>query len=137
MNKDIITIIEQSTQESFKETGSFPERVKTLIDAGIERYYADLIGRQTTYYATDGSMHTSKMPYPNPPIRGSIFSERDVIEALRTIQRGEISYSEFLNRIIKGGTVNYTVFLLGKQVHYVGAKGEIYIERFPGQKQND
>jgi uncharacterized protein YbcV (DUF1398 family) len=137
MNKDIINMIGHSTQKSFTKDGSFLERVKTLIDAGIERYYTDLSGIQTIYYGIDGSIYTEKMPYPNPPLRGEKFSEKDVIEALRAIQRGEIIYPEFLNRIIKAGAVNYTVFILGDQVHYVGVKGEIYIEHFPGKNQDD
>ena len=137
MSKDVIKIIEHGEQASFKGELSFPERVKSLIDAGIERYYIDLTGVQAIYYATDGSMYTAKLPYPNPPVRGDIFSEKDVVEAVRAIQRGEIIYPEFLNRIIKAGVVNYTAFLGGKQVHYIGAKGEIYIEHFPQKGQND
>jgi uncharacterized protein YbcV (DUF1398 family) len=137
MNKDIVHIIERSTQKSFTKEGSFPERVKTLMDAGIERYYTDLTGIQTIYYGTDGSIYTEKMPYPNPPSRGEKFSEKDVIEALGAIQRGEIIYPEFLNHIIKAGVVNYTIFLSGNRAHYLGAKGEIYIEAFPGKNQND
>ena len=136
MNKEIIKIIEDSTIKNFTKEDSFPERVKTLIDAGIERYYTDLSGIQTIYYGTDGATYTEKMPYPNPPKRGDTFSEKDIIEALRTIQRGEIRYPDFLNRIIKAGVVNYTVFLLGGQAHYVGNKGEIYIEHFPVNKEN-
>lgn len=136
MNKEIINIIEDSTKKSFTKEDAFPERVKTLIGAGIERYYTDLSGIKTIYYGTDGATYTEKMPYPNPPKRGDTFSEKDIIEALRAIQQGEITYPDFLNRIIKAGVVNYTVFLLGRQAHYVGGKGEIYIERFPGNKKN-
>lgn len=132
MNKEIIDIIESTVQGSFKGELSFPEVVKKLMDADIERYYTDLIAFQKIYYVADGSVHTLKLPYNNSPERGE-FSEKDVIEAVRTIQRGEIDYPEFLGRIIKAGVVNYTAFLLGKQVHYVGARGEIYIEHFPGK----
>lgn len=137
MNKDLINVIEHGEKASFKGEISFQERVKSLIEGGIEHYYVDLIAFQTIYYASNGSMYTAKLPYPNPPVRGEIFSEKDVIEALRSIQRSEIIYPDFLNRIIKAGVVNYTAFLTGKQVHYVGAKGEIYIEHFPGKFQND
>jgi len=131
MDKRIIDIIERNLKESFSGEYTFPEVVKNLIAAGIERYYTDLVALKTTYYATDGSHCTIQSPYPNSFKTGENFSEKDVIEAVRTIQRGEINYPEFLNRIIKAGTVNYTAFLLGKQVHYVGANGQIHIEHFP------
>lgn len=137
MNKDVINIIERAEQASFTGGISFPERVKSLIEAGIQHYYVDLIALQTTYYASDESMYTAKLPYPNPPARGEVFSKKEVIEALRAIQRGEISYPDFLTHIIKAGVINYTAFLLGKQVHYLGAKGEIYIEHFPQRDHND
>ena len=136
MKQETIDIIERNMQASFSGEYTFPQIVKNLIEAGIERYYTDLIGLQNIYYTTDGSFYTSKLPYSQPPKRGEIFSEKDVIDAVRTIQRGEIIYPEFLNRVLKAGTVSYNAFLLGRQVHYVGAKGEIYIEPFPQQVKN-
>ena len=131
MDKRTMDIIEHNLKGSFSGEHTFPEAVKNLIAAGIERYYIDLVALKKTYYAMDGTHCTIQLPYQNDLKTGESFSEKEVIDALRTIQRGDIIYPEFLNRIIKAGTVNYTAFLLGKQVHYVSAKGEIYIEYFP------
>lgn len=131
MNQETINIIEKGLQASFTGENSFPEVVKNLINAGIERYYTDLIAFQKTFYATDGSTYTAKLPYSNPPVPGEIFAEKDIAEAIKAIQRGEIIYPEFLNRAIKAGVVSYTVYFLGKQVQYNGAKGEIHTENFP------
>ena len=131
MDKRTMDIIEHNLKGSFSGEHTFPEVVKNLIAAGVERYYTDLVALKTTYYAMDGTHCTIQLPYQNDLKTGESFSEKEVIDALRIIQRGDIIYSEFLNRIIKAGTVNYTAFLLGKQVHYVSAKGEIYIEYFP------
>lgn len=133
----MIDTIESISQGSFKGDLAFPDVVKKLMDGNVAHYYTDLITFQKTYYAIDGSIHTSKLPYTNSSVIGNIFSEKDVVEALRAIQRGDIEYPEFLDRIIRAGVINYTAFLLGKQVHYVGAKGDIYIEHFPGQDKND
>jgi DNA-binding MarR family transcriptional regulator/uncharacterized protein YbcV (DUF1398 family) len=129
-DKKAIDMIEQGIQENFKRNKPFPEWVATLKDAGIERYYADLVALQVTYYSTDHA-HTAKLPYLNPPTRGEIFSEDELVGAIRASQRGEILYPEFLNRAIKAGVVSYTVYLSGKQVQYMGEKGEIHIEHFP------
>lgn len=131
MRQETIDIIEHGIHATYEGKMGFPEWVQILINAGIERYYADLVAQQITYYATNGSIYTAKLPHPKASMSGITFSEKGVIDALRTVQRGEIIYPEFLNRAIKAGTVNYTIFLLGKQAHYIGSKGEIYIENFP------
>lgn len=137
MNKSTIDIIEHGLQATYKGEMGFLDWVKILIQEGIERYYADLVAQQVTYYTTDGSVYTTKLLHPQAS-RGDVpFSEKGVIDALRANQQGEIFYPEFLNRAIKAGTVNYTIFLLGKQAHYIGAKGEIYIELFPQRLIND
>lgn len=133
MNKNTIEIIEYNQRASFSGEYTFPEVVRNLVDTGIERYYVDLVGLQKIYYAGAGSLYVSKLSYPTPFPIGEKFSEKEVIEALRAIQKGRISYPDFLDLIMKAGTVNYTVFIHGKQVHYVGSKGEIYIENFPGE----
>lgn len=137
MKQEPIDIIEHGLHATYQGKMSFPEWVKTLVNAGIERYYADLVAQQVTYYATDGAVYTAKLSHPKALMSGITFSEKGVIDALRTVQRGEIIYPEFLNRAIKAGTVNYTIFLLGKEAHYIGAKGEIYIEKFPQRAKND
>ena len=134
MNKKIIDVIEHNQKASFSGESTFPEIVGNLMNARIVRYYADLVALQKIYYERDGSIYVSKLPYPNPPQMGEQFSEKQIIEALRSTQQGKIDYTEFLDRIIKAGTVNYTVFIHGKQAHYIGAKGEIYIEHFPSQQ---
>lgn len=125
-----IHMIEQGIQDNFTGNKPFPEWVAALMGAGIERYYTDLVALTVTHYST-GDVYTTILPYPNPPVRGEVFSENELIEAIRASQQQEINYPEFLNRAIKAGVVSYTVFFLGKQVHYFGAKGEVHIEHFP------
>ena len=137
MKQDTIDIIEQGIQATYKGEMGFLDWVKILLGAGIERYYADLVARQVTYYATDGSVYTAKLPHPTAATSGVIFSEEDIKNGLLANQRGEIIYPGFLSCALKAGVVNYTVFLLGKQAHYIGGKGEIYIQHFPQQVKND
>lgn len=131
MDKQRTEMIEQSLKKNFSVGIPFPEWIKTLIEAKIDRYYADLVAFQTTYYATDGTTYTTHIPLLNPSTRGESFSETDLVNAIRASQQGVIGYPEFLNRALKAGVVSYTVYLSGKQVQYMGAKGEIHVEHFP------
>lgn len=62
------------------------------------------------------------------------FSDAEVDAAVRTIQRGEILYMEFVRRVMAAGCVGWVVLLDGRQTQYFGRKGEIHIERFPAPK---
>jgi uncharacterized protein YbcV (DUF1398 family) len=130
MNQETINTIERFQKAT---TYCFPEKVKTLAEKGVDWYYADLIQHQQTYYGRDESTYTTALPLVTTPKSSTDFSETKVIEALRAIERGDITYPEFLTRIAQAGTVSYTIFLRGKKVLYVGAKGETYTEPFPGE----
>lgn len=134
MEQATTAIIEQDIQLAYEGKISFPETVKNLLEVGVERYYTDLIAHQKTYYAQGGAVHFLRLPKSKMPQDAGPFSKEGIVAALRAIQRSEIDYPEFLRRIIRAGTVGYSAFLLGKQVHYFGAKGEIYIENFPTSK---
>lgn len=131
MNQETIKIIEHF-QKATKY--SFPEKVRKLSERDIEWYYADLVQQQQTYYGEDDSTYTTKLNFTTTPKRGADFSESKVVGALRAIERGDITYPEFLTRIVQAGTVSYTIFLKSKKVLYVGAKGETYSEPFPGEQ---
>jgi uncharacterized protein YbcV (DUF1398 family) len=60
-----------------------------------------------------------------------VFSETDLVSAIRASQRGEIIYPEFLRRACAAGVVNYTVHLHGRKAIYLSRLGDIYIEPFP------
>jgi hypothetical protein len=50
------------------------------------------------------------------------FSAEGVEKALRAIQRGEIGYREFCERIAAAGCVGYIVSLAGRRALYYGAR---------------
>lgn len=131
MDKQRIEMLEKGIHENFTVGVPFLEQVKKLRNAGIDRYYTDLFALQNTYYASDGSSYTAQLPLSHPRVRGEAFSESEMVDALHANQQGMINYPEFLNRIIKAGVVSYSVYLLGHQVHYMGTKGEVYVQHFP------
>lgn len=63
------------------------------------------------------------------------FSAEDVEQALRAIQRGEIGYREFCERIAAAGCVGYIVSLAGRRALYYGRANDSYVEWFPGAKR--
>lgn len=108
----------------------FPEAVKRLLAAGIERYYADLIKMEKIFYTRTGEYYVEPMLFEKMPAIGEDFNETKLLAALTLVQRGEIDYPTFIKDIIAAGAVNYSVYLAGGQAVYVGRKGENHIEKF-------
>ena len=127
-------VLQETMNGSFSGTMSFPEVVGRLLAGGVERYYADLVGLQKTYYGVGGTAQANALPLTDPPTIPDTFVEDVVKEALVAIQQRKIQYPEFLRRIMAGGTASYTVFLQGKKTLYVGRHGDFYVEPFPGSK---
>ena len=131
MKQEIRDMIDQKLREGFDGKGSFPEAVQMMRDAHIERYHVDFVRLEATYYAKDGSSYQTKMPTDRTYRISDVFCEESLINTLRTIQRGEITYPEFIEGATKAGAVSYTVYITGRQVPYFGKKGETYVEHFP------
>lgn len=125
-------VIEECTRLSFNNAG-FPEVVKRLGATGVERYTADLVRLEKTYYGIGGDTAADTLPLEDPPAIGGDFVETGVREALAATQNGEIGYAEFLRRIMAAGTASYTVFLNGRRAIYFGRHGDFHVERFPGE----
>ena len=129
MESSTIEVIKHSLTNSYQGKVAFPQVVKELLDSGIERYYVDLVANKNIYYnqheafSLETPVHTGFTRRP--------FSQEGVVQAIRASQNGQIDYNEFLHQIIEAGTVGYTAFLTGKQVHYFGALGDVHVEKFP------
>lgn len=129
-----IAAMEECSRSSAKESISFPEVVQKLIAAGVESYYADLRQHRKTYYMPDGSAHTvHDEGLESYPVSVE-FSADGVRDAIKSIQRGEIQYREFLRWIMTAGAATYTVYISGKRAIYTGRKGDSYTEWFPGSR---
>jgi hypothetical protein len=59
------------------------------------------------------------------------FSAARVEAAVRAIQRKEIGYHEFCERIAAAGCVGYVVSLVGRRAVYYGRGFDTYVEPFP------
>ena len=111
---------------------TFPETIRNLIGLGVERYYADLIANQKTYYLSDNLPYQIKMKEDTAQhTKAGAFKESELVKALRDIQAGNIGYCEFIECAKSSGVVSYSVYINGAQVHYLGKNGELYVEHFP------
>jgi uncharacterized protein YbcV (DUF1398 family) len=127
------SIVKEMTRRSFAGDIRFPEVVRQLAEAGVERYIMDFAVHMKITVGTDGSAYTDTYTLDGGQIADA-FDETGVVSALRAIQRGEILYQEFLRAIMKAGCVGYTVTITGRRALYFGRRGEVYVEVFPPQK---
>lgn len=109
----------------------FGEVVQRLTAAGIERYHADYTRMETTYYTAQGDSCVVPLAHESARI-GEAFSKELIEAAVRKAQRGEIMYPEFTRLALEAGCVGYFVQITGQRVQYLGRKGEIHTEWFPG-----
>jgi len=123
-----------ATAESDAERVTFPEVVKKLIDAGVERYHTDLVCSTKTYYMPDGAFET--LPCHVVKAAASEFDAKGVEAAIRAIQAQTIKYREFCDRIAASGCVGYFVSFAGRRAAYYGRTGDTYVEWFPGAKHD-
>jgi uncharacterized protein YbcV (DUF1398 family) len=123
-------IIKECTVLSLAERITFPEVVMKLAGAGVERYIADLVGKQKFSYGKHGETHTGALAFDGPEITAD-FNASAVAATIKDIQQGRIKYQEFLCRIMEAGCSHYEVFIIGRQAVYFGRDGSQHIEKFP------
>lgn len=109
---------------------AFPEVVKRLKEAGVERYNADLCRAERIFYMPDGSSHLVASEQLRRPA-AEVFSPAGVEAALRAIQAQKIDYRAFCEQIAAAGCVSYLVSLAGRRAVYFGRTGENFVELFP------
>ena len=126
-----LEVIHACVKGSADGTLKFPEVVKKLMDIGVERYTADLVRLEDTFYSRKDESVNEKIPVTALPKVAQHFSAEGVQNAIRASQQGKIDYKEFLRLVMNAGTASYVVYLDGRQAIYYGRKGECHIEKFP------
>ena len=130
MKQEIIAVMHECAIRSDAGTITFPEVAGKLAGAGVEWYHTDLYRAEHTYYMPNAESHIEPMdPLPVPVAEE--FSDAGVDAAVRSIQRGEIKYDEFVRRIMSAGCNGYFVLINGRKALYFGRKGEEHVEMFP------
>jgi uncharacterized protein YbcV (DUF1398 family) len=135
MNQEIVAVMHECATRSHAGSISFPEVVGKLAVADVEWYHTNLHRAEHTYYMPSGESHIEPMyELPEPVARE--FSDPGVDVAVRSIQRGEIKYDEFVRRIMAAGCNGYFVLIAGRKTVYFGRKGEEHVELFPAASKN-
>jgi uncharacterized protein YbcV (DUF1398 family) len=130
MRADVVKAMQECTDASDQERIDFPGVVHKLMQAGVERYHADLLRGEKIYYLASGESHRT----PSAPVGvapATAFSADGVAAAVKAIQQQEIQYREFCERIARAGCVAYLVSLAGRRAVYYGRAGDSYVEHFP------
>jgi uncharacterized protein YbcV (DUF1398 family) len=125
--------IDECMKASFADT-PFPQVVQRLVGAGVTSYTADLVKLRNTYYGAATEAYDEALPLKDSPAVASKFDSATVVSTVKSIQRGEIGYAEFLRRIMGAGCSHYEVFISGRKAMYFGRDGEFYTEPFPQAK---
>ena len=126
-----VQVLRDCTGLAFAGRITFPESIRRMTAAGVERYCADLVTFQKILYSAEGQHHTELLPLTDPPKIAHSFSQTGVQDAIRAIQAQQIDYPEFLRRIMRAGVVYYDVFIGGRKVIYTGRDGDFHVEDFP------
>jgi uncharacterized protein YbcV (DUF1398 family) len=138
MDENLMAVFRECGVGSVAGTMNFPTVVGKLIEVGSEGYRCDLYRREKTYYMPDGGSYIEQLHLDPREFNGAHiahrFDEARIVEALRAVQTGDITYVEFLHRIMKAGCVGYQVCITGKRALYCGRQGDVYTEWFPGAK---
>ena len=130
MNDRTRQVMHECSSGSIDGSMAFPEVVSKLAAIGCEQYHADLPRQEKTYYLPDGESHIEPLPTPSQSIAPT-FSADGIVAALRAIQAGQISYVEFLGRIVAAGCVGYFVYVAARRAIYLGRNGDMHVEHFP------
>jgi uncharacterized protein YbcV (DUF1398 family) len=130
MNAEAKAVMRECTEGSDAGRLSFPEVIGKLMAVGVERYHADLVRGEKTYYLPDDQSEVLGSETVAGPAARS-FSAAGVEAAVRAIQGRKIQYREFCQRIAEAGCVGYFVTLSGRRAVYYGRDAETYMEPFP------
>jgi uncharacterized protein YbcV (DUF1398 family) len=125
--------IEECMKLSFADT-PFSKIIPMLAGAGVTSYTADLVKLCNTYYDAAAEAYDEVLPLKDGPAIAPKFDSATVAATVKSIQRGEIGYAEFLRRIMDAGCSHYEVFIAGRKAMYFGRDGEFHTEPFPTQK---
>jgi uncharacterized protein YbcV (DUF1398 family) len=123
-------VIAECMKQSFADT-PFSRIIPQLAGAGVQSYGADLVKLRSTYYDTGSKAFDEVLPLKDAPMIAPAFDSATVRATVKSIQRVEIGYAEFLRRIMTAGCSHYAVYIGGRKAMYFGRDGEFYTEPFP------
>ena len=113
------------------KVGGFPYLAETLRRAGVTRNFWSLPSAQSIYLTKNGSVVNQGTPLISGMNDVPPFDREALITALRTDQRGESTFPEFLMATWRAGIVRYVVDFDARTCSYYGCNDEVYVEEYP------
>lgn len=112
-------------------TMTFPEIVRTLIEAGFESYAIDYRRGRATYYLPDGQSFEYPTHQSGPVAER--FDTSAIQAAIRDAQQlvPDYTYKGFCQKVMKAGCAGYVVSFMGRRAVYMGRTAETHVEPFP------
>ncbi|MEO3472484.1 DUF1398 domain-containing protein [Roseomonas sp. CAU 1739] len=113
-------------------TRSFPQIVRSLMEAGFESYAIDFRRGTATYYLPDGDSVVVPTRLNDTPIAPA-FDVAAVQAAIHEAQQlvPGYSYPGFCTKVMRAGCVGYVVSFPGRRAVYSGRTAETHVEVFP------
>ena len=113
------------------KVGGFPYLAETLRRAGVTRNLWSLPSGQSLYLTKEGAVVNQAAPLVSGMADVPAFDREALIRALRTDQKGESTFPEFLMASWHAGVVRYDVDFDARTCTYYGCNGEEYVEEYP------
>ena len=113
------------------KVGGFPYLAETLRRAGVTRNLWSLPSGQSIYLTKEGPVVHQGTPLVSGMSDVPTFDREALIKALRTDQRGESTFPEFLMASWRAGVIRYDVEFDARTVSYYGCNDEVYVEAYP------
>ena len=127
MDDHVKDVVREMTRASEEERISLPDVVEALMQAGVERYHADVLAGTKPYYMPDS---TFEITHGRALAAAADFRGDLVQEAVHAVQQSEIGYRAFCDRIAAAGCVGYFVSLAGKRAVYYGRTLAAHVQWF-------
>ena len=132
MDEQKIAVARACIEGAEANTMTFPEIVRTLMQAGFEGYLIDLRRSAGTYYADNGDnvvlpIHKTDVAvapaFDAATVRAAIKEAQDLVPGY--------SYKGFCRKLAGAGCAGYMVSFSGRRALYFGRTAETHVEHFP------
>lgn len=132
MEADRMAVAKACLDAAEEGTMTFPEIVKTLMEAGFESYVVDFRRARAIYYTQDGE----SVELGTHRVEGVVAEDLDVPRIQVAIRQAQqlapgYTYKGFCRTAAAAGCAGYTVSFLGRRAVYMGRTGETHVEHFP------
>jgi uncharacterized protein YbcV (DUF1398 family) len=122
--------VEEIFTRSKREKWAYPKIFDALRGAGVEYYEADVATHDIVYHGSEDSI-----PEPPPqdfaPLKpGANFDAAGVKSAIAR-NKTKPDYLVFLEEMARAGVLRYRVDMSRRDVTYLGAAGQAYVEKVP------